>query len=82
MPNLQRSVLSRRTFTEIVIANYDPCYVLGFVFTRCRRYGSNLSSQHIRDLVLTVVLSVCGSYEEIVRDVVEMTTILQPRTGS
>lgn len=66
MPDFQSGMFARRSFTEVVVANNDPRQVLPFVIARRRWYGTCLAIEYIGDFVLSVILCVGGSNEEVV----------------
>lgn len=78
---LESGVLTRRTLTVVPITDNDPTDALGLVVTGNSGDGIPLTSGEVLDLVGLTVGSVDGTNQHVVGDVVEMTTVLEPRTG-
>lgn len=75
------SMFSRTALTVVPVANNDPSNSLLLVVTSCRRNSIKVASGHIFNLVRFAVGGVDGTDQHIVGDVVEMATVLEPRSG-
>jgi hypothetical protein len=81
MPGLESSVLTGRALTVVPVTNNDPLDAVLLVVTGDVRDGTVLSVERVLDLVGLAVLSVDGTDQHVVGDVVQMSTVLQPGTG-
>lgn len=81
MPGLQSSVLTGRTLAVVPVTDDDPLDAVLLVVTGDIRDSAVLSGQRVLDLVGLAVLSVDGTDKHVVRDVVQVSTVLQPGTG-
>lgn len=78
---LKSSVLTRRTLTIVIISDNNPRDTSSLVLTGDIGNSTELTSDLVLNLVDGVVLGVDSSDEEVVRDVVEVTTELEPGTS-
>src|SRR5438046_10690351 len=81
MSRFQSSMFSRRTFTVVPVTDNNPLDTLGLVISSNLRHSFVFSSQDVLDLVGFSVLSIGCSDQHVVGDVVEMSTVLEPRSG-
>lgn len=78
---LQSSVFTRRALAVVPVTNDDPLDASLLVVTGNSWHSVDLTSLLVLDLVGLTVGSVDGTDKHVVRDVVEMATVLQPWTG-
>jgi len=78
---LESSVLTGRPLSVVPVTNDNPLDALGLVVTGSVRDSAVLSSQDVADGVGLSVLVVDGADQHVVGDVVQVSTVLQPRTG-
>lgn len=78
---LQSSVLTRATLTVVPVTNDNPLNATGLVITGGSRDSIVLVSEGVADAVGLTVLSVDGTDQHVVGDVVKVATVLQPRTS-
>ena len=79
---LERSVLARRALAVVVVADDDPLDAVVAVVRRDLRHAAPLARDLVLDLVRLAVLGVDRADEAVLRDVLEVTTVLQPGTAS
>ena len=79
---LKSSVLTRGTFTVVVVTNDDPLDTLVTIIRSSLRDSSPFSGDLVLNLVRLAVLNVDGTNQAVLRDVLEMTTILEPGSTS
>jgi len=77
----QSSVFTRRTFTIIPVTDNNPWDTLGLVVTSSSWNSIIFASGKVLDLVGFTILGVDGTNQHVVGDVVQMSTVLEPRTG-
>lgn len=75
------SVFSGASFTVIPISNYNPLKTPFLVITCSGWNGVPLSSHGVLDLVGFSICCINGADEHIVRDVIEMAAIFEPRAS-
>jgi len=78
---LQSGVLTGRALTVVPVTDDNPLDALGLVVTGNSRDGVPGTSELVLDLVGLAVGSVDGTDEHVVRDVVQVATVLEPRAG-
>jgi len=78
---LKSSVLTRASLTVVPVTNDNPLDSIGLVVTGSGRNRAVFTSPEVPNLVGLAVLSVDGTDQHVVRDVVEVSTVLQPRTS-
>lgn len=81
MSGFKCRVFSGASFTVIPIANYNPLKASFFVITCSGWNGVPLSSHCVLDLVGFSICRINGTDEHIVRDVIEMAAIFEPRAS-
>jgi hypothetical protein len=81
MPRLESSMLTGRTLAVVPVTDNDPLDAVLLVVTGDIRDGTVLAVERVLDLVGLAVLSVNGTDQHVVGDVVQMSTVLQPGTG-
>jgi hypothetical protein len=74
-------VFTGRTFTVVLITNNDPTDTTSFVVTSSSGDGIVLARESVLDTVDFTVLRVDSTDQHVVGDVVQVTTVLEPRTG-
>lgn len=79
---LQSGMLAGRALAVVLITDSDPLNVVGLVVASNLGHIAPCVGTLVLDLVHLVVLGVGGTNEHVVGDVVQMTTVLQPGTGS
>ena len=79
---LQSGVFTRGTFTVVVVTDDDPLDTLVTVVRCSLRDSSPYTGDLVLDLIRLAVLDVDGTNQAILRDVLEMTTVLEPRSTS
>ncbi len=82
MTGLESSVLTGRALTIVLITNDDPLDTLGLVLTGHVGDAAPGASELVLDLVDLAVLGIDSADKKVVGDVVEVTTVLEPRTSS
>lgn len=75
---LQSGVLTRATLTVVPVTDNNPLDAASLVVTSSSRDSTVLASDEVLDLVSLTVLGVDGTDEHVVRNVVKVTTVLQP----
>lgn len=75
------SVFSGASFTVIPISNYNPLNASFLVITCSCWDGVPFSSHGVLDLIGFSIRCINGTDEHIVRDVIEMTAIFEPRAS-
>jgi hypothetical protein len=78
---LESSVLTGRALTVVPVTDNDPLSAVLLVITGNVRDGTVVAVERVLDLVGLTVLGVDGTNQHVVRDVVQVTTVLQPGTG-
>jgi len=81
MPWLQSGVLTGRAFTVVPVTDDDPANTLLLVISGNSWNGVEFTVGEVLDLVGFTVGLIDGTNKHVVRDVVQVTTVLQPRTG-
>ena len=81
LPGLESGVFSGRAFTIVVVTNDNPWDASGFVLSGNVWDTTSFASSPVADVVHLFVLRVETSDEEVVGDVVQVATELQPWTG-
>lgn len=81
MAGFESSVLTGRTLSVVPVTNNNPLNTLGLVVTGNIRDSATLTSKLVSNVVGLAVLSVDGTNQHVVGDVVEMATVLEPRTS-
>jgi hypothetical protein len=81
MPGLESGVFTGRTLTVVPVSNDDPPDAILLVVTGDIGDSAVLAVLQVLDLVGLAVLRVDGTNKHVVGDVVQMSTVLQPRTG-
>lgn len=81
MSGLKCCVLSGASFTVIPVANYNPLKASFLVITCCGWDGVPLSSNGVLDLVGFSIRCVDCTNEHVIRDVIEMAAIFEPRAS-
>jgi hypothetical protein len=81
VPGLESSVLTGRTLAVVPVTNDDPLDAVLLVVTGNIGDGTVLAVERVLDLVGLTVLSVDGTDQHVVGDVVQVSTVLQPGTG-
>ncbi len=79
---LESSVLTRGTFTVVVVTDDDPLDAVIAVVGSSSRNTAVLAGELVLDLVGLAVLSVDGANQAVLGDVLEMSTVLEPRAAS
>lgn len=79
---LQGGMLAGRALAVVLITDSNPLNVVGLVVASNLGHIAPCVGTLVLDLVHLVVLGVGGTNEHVVGDVVQMTTVLQPGTGS
>lgn len=82
LPGLKSGVFSGRAFAIVVVTNDNPWDASGFVLSGNVWDTTSFASSPVADVVHLVVLRVETSDEEVVGDVVEVTSELEPWTSS
>jgi hypothetical protein len=82
MSGLKSGVFSRRAFAIVVVTNDNPWDASGFVLSGNVWDTTSFASSPVADVVHLFVLRVETSDEEVVGDVVEVTSELEPWTSS
>lgn len=82
MTGLQSGMLAGRALAVVLITDSDPLNVVGLVVASNLGHIAPRVGTLVLDVVHLVVLRVGGANEHVVGDVVQMTTVLQPGTGS
>jgi len=77
---LESGVFTGRTFTVVVVADNDPLDALLAVCSSSLGNTSVFTSELVLDLVDLAVLSVNSTNQAILRNVLEMPTVLEPRS--
>ena len=75
---LKGSVLTRGTFTVVAVTDDNPLDALGLVLRSDLRDTAELARELVLDLVSLAVLSVNRTDEAVLRDVLKMSTVLEP----
>ena len=75
---LKSSVLTRATLTVVPVTDNNPLNTTSLVVTSRGGDSTVLASENVLDLVGLTVLSVDGTDQHVVRDVVKVTTVLEP----
>ena len=75
---LKGGVLTRGTFTVVAVTDDNPFDALGLVLRSNLRDTAELARELVLDLVSLAVLSVNRTDEAVLRDVLEMSTVLEP----
>ena len=78
---LQSGMLARATLTVVPVTNDNPLDAARLVITGSGGDGVILLGESVLDLVGLAVLSVDRTDQHVVGDVVQVATVLQPRTG-
>lgn len=78
---LKSSVLSRRSLTKVITSNDNPSDTVVSVSNGSLGNSAPLASDLVSDVVGLLVLSVDGSNHVVVGDVLEMASVLEPRTS-
>ena len=78
MPGLQSGVLSGATLAVVPVTNDDPLDALSLVVTSDSRNGIPAARRRVLDLVGLLVSFVDGTDQHVVRDVVQVSTVLEP----
>jgi len=81
VPGLKGGVLTGRALAVVPVTNNDPRLAVLLVVTGNIRNGTVLAVERVLDLVGLAVLGINGTDQHVVRDVVQMSTVLQPGTG-
>jgi hypothetical protein len=81
VPGLKGGVLTGRALAIVPVTNNDPRLAVLLVVTGDIRNGTVLAVECVLNLVGLAVLGVDGTDQHVVRDVVQMSTVLQPGTG-
>lgn len=81
MSGFKCRVFSGASFAVIPIANYNPWKASFLVITCCGWDGVPLSSHGVLDLVGFSICCINGTDEHIIRDVIEMAAIFEPRAS-
>ena len=81
VPGLERSVLTGRSLTVVPVTYNYPWDAVLLVVTGNVGDGTVLAVENVLDLVGLAVLSVDGTNQHVVGDVVQVSTVLQPGTG-
>lgn len=74
-------MLTRRALAVVPVTNNDPLDTVLLVITGNVGDSTIFAGKGVLDLVGLAVLSVDGTNQHVVGDVVQMSTVLQPRTG-
>jgi len=74
-------MLTRRALTVVPVTDNDPLDAVLLVVTSDIGDSTVVTVQGVLDLVRLAVLSVDGTNKHVVRDVVQVSTVLQPRTS-
>jgi len=82
MSGLKSSVFSGRTFAIVVVTNNNPWDTSGLVLSGDIWDATSLTSSPVADVVHLFVLGVETSDQEVVGNVVQMTSELEPWAGS
>lgn len=78
---LQGGMLTRATLTVVPVTNDNPLDATGLVVTGSSRDSIEFFSESVADTVGLTVLRVDGTDKHVVRDVVKVSTVLQPWAG-
>jgi hypothetical protein len=81
VPGLEGSVFTGRTLAVVPVTDNDPPDAVLLVVTGNVRDGTVLAGEVVLDLVGLAVLLVDGTNQHVVGDVVQVATVLQPRTS-
>lgn len=81
MPRLESSVLTGGALAVVPVTNNDPLDAVLLVITGDVRDGTVFTVEGVLDLIGFAVLSVDSADKHVVRDVVQVSTVFQPRTG-
>lgn len=79
-PRFQSSVLSTGPFPVVFITNHNPFYPLLFVRPGSIRNCSEFARRLVPHGIGCIILSVDGPNKQVIRNVLEMSAVLQPRT--
>src|SRR5690606_36451184 len=71
-------VLTRATFTIVLITYYHAAYVSCFVYTLYGRYFTIFTSQLVLHCIGLHVESIDSTYQHVVGDIIEVATVFQP----
>lgn len=81
MSGFKCGVFSGASFAVIPVANYNPLKASFLVITCCGWDGVPLSGDSILDLVGFPICCVYSTDEHIIRNVIEMAAIFEPRAS-
>lgn len=79
---LEGSVLARRTFTVIGVTNNDPFNTMVTIMSSSLGHAAPLAGDLVPNFVGLAILNVDSTNETVLRDVLEVSTVLQPGTTS
>lgn len=79
---LERGVLAGGALTVVVVTDDDPFDAVVTVVGRCLGDAAEFASDLVLDLVGLAVLGVDSADQTVLGDVLEVATVLQPRTAS
>ena len=75
-----RSMFTRRALTIVIFCHYDAADILSFISLGSSRNLHVFAIQLVFHLVALTIESIHGTHQEVVGDILQMTTELQPRT--
>lgn len=79
---LKSSVLAGRTLSVVMVTDNDPLDSLGLVVCGSLGDGVVLAGELVLNLVGFAILRVDSTNQKVLRDVLKVTTVLEPRTTS
>lgn len=81
MSRLESRVLTGRTFAVVPVSDNDPLDALLLVVAGSGGHGIPFSIRDVLDLVGLAISGINSANQHVIRDVVEMTAVLEPRAS-
>ena len=78
---LHSGMFTRRSLTVIILCNHDAADSLCLVSLSCCRNLNIIAIQLVLHLIALTVKGVHGTHQEVIRDILKMSTELQPRSS-